>query len=109
MASLRSIASRAGRFTRRWPPDSSRCNAGNLSVCAGQREVDADEVEFGWSIVADGFVGGAFDTVGVVSGAFDNAGAGALAAAEADVAQDFRGRVGQGGGQAFRGKEPPGR
>lgn len=59
-------------------------------------------------MVADDFVGGSFDAVGVVAGAFDGSGTGAVSALRQWAVQDFGVGLVDGLGQVFRGKWPPG-
>jgi hypothetical protein len=75
-------------------------NAVDGVVVSGRNAVelsDARERHGGWSGVAGGEVGVAFDEVAVVAGSFDDAGAGAVADwvfPAADVAVDAGGGVG---------------
>jgi hypothetical protein len=69
---------------------------------------DLEEVDFGWAVVELAVVGGAFEAVVVGSVSFDHSGICSVPAWGVGSFGDFVGGFGEGGGECFRGKSPPG-
>ncbi len=69
---------------------------------------DLEEVDLGWAVVELAVVGSAFEAVVVGSVSFDHSGICSVSSWWVGSFGDFVGGFGEGGGECFRGKSPPG-